>query len=399
MSELDKKISKGIEELKNRKVLESDFVVFGAGYCAGLLCDALMYRGYYPKAIIDNSKDKVEEEFRGYRIRFAPDYLHENHEYKYLVLSNYYNEIKIQLCENGFKEDVDFFSVVDLSVSNVPDDTKEFEMKVGSLRKARTVLENLQETYGTDCLFYVNPTSSIGDVYLLSNFYQHIENKRNALLILGTETLYRISLKAGIKKVLRIPMQDIHDLIVFASVFGFENTNIFMLHTGMVHFRIWSRMLTLKKITWLDHYSELFDTDRIGCVFPDIETDDKTVEKIFIDNNIPIGKTVILSPYANTVRQMSLFEWDKIVTAMKKIGLTSVTNIGGDSEIPVHGTIPIYINLDMLSAVVKKAGYFIGTRSGLCDFLVGSKAKKVVFYSQEIYDLVKVKDFYSMKKM
>lgn len=399
MAEIDKKLFQGIKELEDINFFRNEFVIFGAGYCAEILYDALKYRGYHPVAVIDNSKSKAGRLFHEYSIKYAPDYIKERNCVKYLAFSTHYSSIKEQMLNEGMIENEDFFPIAIIQDNRIESEQSQFDSRMNSLSRGKLVYDKIRKEYGEECTLFVNPAVSIGDVYLMNYYISDYKNRDDALFVFGTRTLYRLALFSNIKNSVYITINNLCDLLVFSEVAGFDNTKVFMLHTGFVHYRIWSRMLTLKKITWMEHYRELFGLENY---YPDITMPieyARDVSLFFDRNSLVPGKTVILSPYANTIRQMSLFEWDKLVEKLKDNGWVVCTNIGSSSEIPIHNTIPLHIDIEDFPAVVEKAGCFIGTRSGLCDFLVGNKAKKVVFFTKEIFDLIKVKDFYSLIKV
>ncbi len=399
MSEIEKRLFQGVFELEKRGVLNEEFVIFGAGYCGELLYDTLSYRGYSPIDVIDNSKVKDGTDFHEFKIKYAPLYLEKHKTVKYLIFSAYYSSIKEQMIEMGFVEGVDFYCVALLQNRAYGSEEEEFDDRIEGLKRGRKVYEALREQYGYECKLYINPAKSIGDVYLMNFYLGDYKKQTDTVFIFGTRTLLRLAQYSGINNSILLSATDLDDLLLFASVFGFDDLNVFLLHTGFVHYRIWSRMLTLKKITWMEHYRELFN---LGDYKPDISMPavyDNDVRTFFEKNGLSAGKTVILSPYANTVKQLSLFEWDKIAEKLIEMGYIVCTNIGGEYEIPIHDTLPLHIDIEDFPAVVEMAGYFIGTRNGLCDFLIGNKAKKVVFFSKEVFDLIKVKDFYSLIKV
>ncbi len=399
MAEIEKRLFQGILDLEKRGILNGEFVIFGAGYCGELLYDALKYRGYSPIDIIDNSKTKDGTAFHEYKIKYAPKYLEERNDVKYLIFSAYYLNIKAQMNEIGFAEGADFYCVAMVHNGVLGSEKEDFDCRIEGVRRGRKVYETLRELYGNECKLYINPAKSIGDVYLMNFYLSGYKERNDIVFVFGTKTLLRLARYSGINNSTLLSATDLDDLLQFVEVFGFDYMNVFLLHTGFVHYRIWSRMLTLKKITWMEHYRELFG---LGDYKPDLSMPaeyDHDILEFFENNNLIPGKTVILSPYANTVKQLSLFEWDKIAEKLNDMGYVVCTNIGGEYEIPIHNTRPLHIDIEDFPAVVEKAGYFIGTRNGLCDFLIGNKAKKVVFFSKEVFDLITVKDFYSLIKV
>jgi hypothetical protein len=104
------------------------------------------------------------------------------------------------------------------------------------------------------------------------------------------------------------------------------------------------------------------------------------VSELFERHALTPGRTVVLSPYANTLfdRPDDLF-WERVVEACRARGLTPVTNCAGDEQ-PLPGTAAISVPLEQVVAFLDRAGHFVGVRSGLCDVISGSTCRKVVLY-------------------
>jgi hypothetical protein len=105
------------------------------------------------------------------------------------------------------------------------------------------------------------------------------------------------------------------------------------------------------------------------------------IEALFANNSLIRGKTVVLSPYSNTLFDLPEDLLDSLVVNCKKLGYKVCTNCVG-TEKPVKGTNPIFFPLDQAIAFMNAAGYFIGVRSGLCDIISSSHCKKVIFYDK-----------------
>lgn len=117
------------------------------------------------------------------------------------------------------------------------------------------------------------------------------------------------------------------------------------------------------------------------------------------ENGLVKGKTVILSPYANTIANPSKEFWILLVEKFKEKGYMVVTNSGGDKEPAIEGTKQVLIPFDITVPVVELCGTFIGLRSGLCDFIASAKAGKIIIYPDRIYVNGPVIDFYGLNKM
>ena len=85
---------------------------------------------------------------------------------------------------------------------------------------------------------------------------------------------------------------------------------------------------------------------------------------------------------------------------MKDRGFVVCTNSCGDTEPAVTGTIPVFFSLDIAPQLIEKAGYFIGIRSGFCDIISGSAAKKVILYhARERFFNGSTFEYFSLKGM
>lgn len=234
------------------------------------------------------------------------------------------------------------------------------------------------------------------------SFYvdEYIKESKNVIFVFGSEKLEKLANSLEIRPCIHITQKDMEDLIKFAQVFQFEKNNLKLLHTGFIHFRIWSRMLTYLGITWMEHYKELFELPKEVCPdYKDLYGNESEVEKIFLMYNLKKGRTILLSPYANTIQQISLRCWDELAEKLIKKGFCVCTNVGGKNEVPIKNTVPLCVDIYNFSLFVEKAGCFIGMRNGLCDLLLKCKAKIIILYSNEIFDLINVYDFYSLEKM
>jgi hypothetical protein len=114
---------------------------------------------------------------------------------------------------------------------------------------------------------------------------------------------------------------------------------------------------------------------------------------------IPQGRSVVLSPYAKSVPAIGNEIWRDTVDFFNSHGYKCYTNVV-DDELPLGGTEAISPSLIEMRSVVERAGTFIGIRSGLCDILREAKAKKIALYPDYNYCDTKWKaiDMYYIKQ-
>jgi hypothetical protein len=107
---------------------------------------------------------------------------------------------------------------------------------------------------------------------------------------------------------------------------------------------------------------------------------------------LPVGRTVLLAPWANTWRcRLSDAWWIGAVRFLTGKGFSVVTNVGNrgrsfDGATPtvplpmIPGTIPVEVPVGEIIPFAEYCGYFLGARSGLCDLLARAQARKMVLY-------------------
>ena len=118
----------------------------------------------------------------------------------------------------------------------------------------------------------------------------------------------------------------------------------------------------------------------------------------FTKHNLPIGKTVILAPYAKSLKNFRIEVWAEIVKYIKYNGLVPVTNIA-NNEKPIPGTGGINISLEEIIPFCELAGHVISIRSGLCDLLSNAEIKFTVLYPKSFFiHETTLYEFYSLEK-
>ncbi len=102
--------------------------------------------------------------------------------------------------------------------------------------------------------------------------------------------------------------------------------------------------------------------------------------KLFNKLNLPIGRTIILSPHAQTVKRMISGKfWERLVKECKAKNFVPVTNVVSGED-PISGTVGVTFPLNNIIANFNLAGHAIMLRSGLCDLVSSSSARISVLY-------------------
>lgn len=95
------------------------------------------------------------------------------------------------------------------------------------------------------------------------------------------------------------------------------------------------------------------------------------------------GKSVLLIPYAQSAKEMSVEFWTRITEIIKKAGYKVYTNVKDDSESPIPGSVPAKIPLRYVINFIQYAGSAISIRCGLTDLIAVSDSDVEVLYKVE----------------
>ena len=133
---------------------------------------------------------------------------------------------------------------------------------------------------------------------------------------------------------------------------------------------------------------------------PKLKNVSDKISELFVEYKLIPHKTVVLSPYSNTLADLPEVFWTELADSLMKNGFCVVTNSSGINEPPIKGTKGIFFSLEYAPQFIEHAGYFIGIRSGFCDVISGTSAKKMILYdkSNRFY-MSSAYEYFSLKTM
>lgn len=104
------------------------------------------------------------------------------------------------------------------------------------------------------------------------------------------------------------------------------------------------------------------------------------ITRIFLDNELVKGKTVLLCPQANSISILSESIWLKLAFFLKETGFIPVfLNVRIEAFPMVE--FPLFYSKEFCDY----AGHIISLRSGFCDLIASSSAKKIILYPDELW--------------
>lgn len=398
MDQTEITISEALDELvKDNKITrENRLVFFGANKSSVFMIDKL--DGYEKVAIIDNDARKHGQIVSGLKV-YAPDeYLQEyDSKIRIVIASEYYREMCDQLEDLGYKEGKEVFAVwKGRRYYDISEET--FSYYISEASAGKEIYDRLIAG-GKDRHIFICPYAGTGDIYIVGLYlkdYIDLHNIEDYLLVVSGGGCSKVASLFNVNCI-SLEQSEIEKLLMYIRLVGLDTCRARVLNDGYLQVMV-KRMRGYKDVD--------FNTMFQRCVF---EFDDKVqgvcikqenADDIFEQYKLINGKTVLLSPYANTIYRLSNDFWEKLAQEFISKGYTVCTNSCGESEPPIKGTEGVFIPYSKVVDFLDKAGCFVGMRSGLCDIVSSTKAKMVVFYPEgNIFGACSTYDYFSLEKM
>ena len=408
LMEMHKNIDRFISE---GKLKDKFIVIFGSNEPAERIMDFLAERGIKVNGLIDNNVKKDGSELNGVEVTLPAKLLEKKIEDAViLIASKYYPEMVVQLNGMGYEEDVHILKAVEYSSFSAPSlDLNEFDKRAGIVKKGQIVFDKLMAQYPECEKIFVCPLIVLGDAYV------------------GMSCMREYMLKNGIKNYALVVVNRACSKV--ASLFGFDSSLFTVSREEMetfIQFSVYSHMAdgkililnhrhpytcrigeigNYKNVNFMDHFRYTIlglpegSRPEIPSATRDSLESKEYVKRLFDENGLIYGKTVILFPYAKTAAKMSDEFWEQLTEKLSKKGFIVCTNSGGDGEPAIKGTKELFFDIRYALETIEAAGTVIGLRSGLCDVISTAKAKKIILYPDRFYGPSGFYDFFSLNKM
>lgn len=390
-------IDEELNKLLGKEITQSNkIVLFGANKSSMEIMEMLC--GYDIVAIIDNDTRKQGQIIRGVIVYQPEDFLKSyNSLYRVIIASEYYAQMCEQLQELGYTEGKEVFVVWHgQRFYDISDET--FTFHIQKARNGYKVYKKIQNIYKNTFIFLC-PYAGTGDIYLiglyLKKYIKYNKIDKYIVTIPGTgccnvARLFEL-------ECINLSMQDTEDLLSYVRLIGYEKAKIRVLNDCFFQVMV-KRLRGYKDVD--------FHTMFQRCVFEldnkvkKIQIKQRNADEIFDKYGLCKGKTILLSPYANTIHKMPENFWYKLAEKLKKNGYCVCTNVSSENEKPIEGTNGIFIPYIQVIDFLNKAGGFVGMRSGLCDIVSSTTAKMVVLYPYgNIFGTCSTFDYFSLRKM
>jgi hypothetical protein len=387
--------------IRNKKLDNKRIVLLGASIASKEIKNCLVEHGYTPFAVVDNDTRKTGKECLGLTVQEPEKQLLPfDDSYAILVCSGgFYREILFQLDEMGYKKDKQVF-VLNF---NADDSLVVFVYYMVLRFRGLFMYWRLMKNLPKDTFIFVAPYTGIGDIYLIGLFFNEYLKRNNItkyVFVVVSGPCKKATEMFNIKNIKVVKPAYAEDLVNLNKGLG-TKFKIVTLNDG------WSS----DAIQWIRGYKNLdfakmfryfvfnFD-DSVQYQLPPRKDWQREIDELFQKHNLAKGKTVILSPYSNTLFELPDDFWENIALHCKGLGYSVCTNCAAKNEKPVKGTEAVFFPLGMSVDFVEAAGYFVAIRSGLCDIISSAKAKKIILYEKDgFFYKSSPYEYFSLKKM
>lgn len=386
------------EDFLNRKI-----IIFGANAPGTIIINYLEQRGVNVEAVIDNNSNAQGKLFMDIPIQ-SPNTVLSNFQRDFLILisSRYYEEMKKQLEQLGYIENKHFIKTIELSNSiKFSLDNQTFENAVNQMYKGFEVYNSIKQKFNIKYIVMV-PVRPNGDVYIVCSYLREFAKKLNVkineivLTVIGG-ACFQVAKLFDIPNIENLSLEDSNNLAAFSYI---NSGEIKLINPYFSHLTHYSDFDGYKGINFVDDIKlGIMDlNENTEPYFPSRkEFDENEVDDFFIKNELEENNTVILAPYANSIPQIKWDFWVKIYNQLEKLGFNVCTNCGTPHEKPIGESKSVFFKFKDAAEICNKAGYVISYRSGFCDVIANSNAKRVVIYPDHATGLSGLHEVFEMK--
>lgn len=244
----------------------------------------------------------------------------------------------------------------------------------------------IMEKYGPDAQIY-KTSGGTGDVYVAGMYfkeYLRIHNiKRKPIFTVIRNGGNAVAELFEIENIEMISYKDRCSIVHLGVFLGFHNIHFTVIHhnPASLYTAIAAKMETVHNMCSLDVLKNTIYDGITPTGVPTFDDDREYLNKFFRENNLCIGKTVVLAPYSVSMKPISKYFWERLAEKLVEQGFSVCTNSQGVEEPAIKGTIAINIPIKRLVPFLNLAGALVSVRSGIVDVSSTANIKRVILYS------------------
>lgn len=377
-------------------------IIFGCTLYAHEIIKALTLNHIDVYCFVDNDKTKVGSICDGKEIK-APDILvEEDRDNTVVVIASptYGREMVAQVRNYGY-QDNRIWHIPVINPIQVSDSLESLEEAFGDIEEGIKVYDELTSD-GTE-LIILFPYPGTGDIYMACGYLKEYLikcGKDKIKLVVTKKNCKKVAELFEYKNVVVITEKQKETLLNAWQFLGNENLRVKPVLFWGWHCKNYYRPYrNYQTLSFADFFKyDVFNhSEDVRFMPPVYEKDNLYIEKLFDQNHLQKGKTVIIAPYAGSFQSsIDIGTWKELIDILYQKGYSVCTNCFG-TEMPLPSTLAIQFPYEQVINVIEYAGYFVGVRSGLCDIASNANAKITVIYEEGF--LASDYEFFSIKKM
>ena len=391
-------LKKKISSLIRRGALrEKKIVLFGASVFSREIRNCLLEQGFDISGVVDNDSRKLGSECMGLKVETPETILLPRNDNTVVLLMSvfFYREMTCQLLQMGYTINKDVFTL-NLKVNET--------LPVLIYMLVRVIRGRfVYQSFSKKDAVFVAPYTGIGDIYLIGMFFnEYLRQKAvtDYVFVVVSGACKKVAELFDIKNIVVIKPKVTDDLI---SCRYFMRTEwpIVVLNDGWLgEATQWIRGYKGLNFEKMFRYFVFGFDDKTQHELPLKKCNSAEIAALFQKHGLIRGRTVVLSPYSNTLFDLPEEIWLSIVKYCKDMGFAVCTNCAAGTEKPIAGTEAVFFPLVLAIEFLNESGYFVGVRSGFCDIISASTCKKVVIYEKEgFFYKCSPFDYFSLIKM
>ena len=354
---------------------KSKIVIFGLNEYTGVITEYLS--AYQVYAVIDNDITKTGKTIHGVPIRLPADILIPYDEAcRIIIASGHFKEMAGQLESMGYVLGKNIF-IIEERKNQYDDKLERLGLKTEECRRGYQIYCELIKEF-PDTYFFYNQRAT-GNTFLLGMHLPDYLKKKHIekyLVLNVTRGSCRICQLFGLSSIYCGNKEKLDSLWAFARLMEKDKIRF----REMCPYESKTNLIKMRAYKGLDfgsiYRNVLYESqwNKKAYVVPQKNTD-----YLFDKYGLKRGHTVVLSPFANTLKDMDKQFWIKLAEIFKKHGYDVCTNCGAHEQ-EIEGTEAVHAAYDEVIDFVDRAGYFVGIRSGLCDILSSTTGKMAIIY-------------------
>lgn len=378
----EKRVSRKLRRMVKKGILQGKRIyLFGVSDNTRQVIKMLREYDLEPSGILDNDPVKRNSYCARIKVSSVEDFKAiEDERNIFLIYSFFWKEMFRQL---------EKLSVSRRNLCRLCKKKEPLFVQYGMAFEGRRIYKRILKKYG-ELPVFLCPYTGTGDIYLIGTFwkqYLQAADIQEYVFVVISNACKKAASIFPIRNIEVLKNQNEGEYLIKYYMLCPEKIQLKLLNDG------WGQ-IHANPLQWFRGYRGLYFTEvfrKFVFNLPDtaipeiplLDHGDRRINRLFEELCLREGRTVILSPYANTLSDLPDDFWQMLAQKLKNKGYIVCTNSSGKSEPVVEGTIPVFCPLDIAPQFIEKAGYFIGVRSGFCDIISAAKAKKIILYDKD----------------